>query len=77
MIFNKFKEMFPLKSFWKPWIYKVFENPELVRISGRVDRASATETVDSGSILGWVKSKTTKIDNHSFPAWRSKIKGSV
>ena len=37
-------------------------------ISGRVDRASATETVDSGSIPGRVKPKTIKIGIHSFPA---------
>ena len=37
-------------------------------ISGRVDRASATETVDSGSIPGRVIPKTIKIGIHSFPA---------
>ena len=37
-------------------------------ISGRVDRASATEMVDTGSIPGRVKSKTIKIGIHSFPA---------
>ena len=37
-------------------------------ISGRVDRASATEAVNSGSIPGRVKPKTIKIDIHSFPA---------
>ena len=37
-------------------------------IRGRVDRASATEAVDSGSIPGWVKPKTIKIGIHSFPA---------
>ena len=37
-------------------------------ISGRVDRASATETVDLGSIPGRVKPKSTKIGIHSFPA---------
>ena len=37
-------------------------------ISGRVDRASATETVDSDSIPGRVKSKTIEIGIHSFPA---------
>ena len=37
-------------------------------ISGRVDRASVTETVDSGSIPGRVKPKTIKIGIHSFPA---------
>ena len=36
-------------------------------ISGRVDRASATETVDSGSIPGRVIPKTIKIGIHSFP----------
>ena len=37
-------------------------------ISGRVDRASATEAVDSGSAPGLVKPKTIKIGIHSFPA---------
>ena len=37
-------------------------------ISGRVDRASATKTVDLGSIPGRVKPKTIKIGIHSFPA---------
>ena len=46
-------------------------------ISGRVDRASATEAVDTGSIPGRVKPKTIKIGIHSFPAWRSAIKGAV
>ena len=46
-------------------------------ISGHVDRASATETVDSGSIPGRVKSKTIKIGIHSFPAGRSAIKETV
>ena len=39
-----------------------------IPISGRVDRASATRAVDSGSIPGWVKPKTIKIGIHSFPA---------
>ena len=43
-------------------------------ISGRVDTEFATETVDSGSIPGWVKPKTTEIGIHSFPAWRLAIK---
>ena len=30
-------------------------------ISGREDRASATEAIDSGSISGWVKPKTKKL----------------
>ena len=37
-------------------------------IRGRVDRASASEVVDSGSIPGRVKPKTIKIGFHSFPA---------
>ena len=37
-------------------------------ISGRVDRASATEAVDSGSVPSRVKPKTIKIGIHSFPA---------
>ena len=37
-------------------------------ISGRVDRASATETVDSDLIPGRVKPKTIKIGIHSFTA---------
>ena len=45
-----------------------FKNSEHPRISGRVDRASATEAVDLGSILGRVKPKTIKIGIHSFPA---------
>ena len=43
-------------------------------ISGRVDRASATETVNSGSIPGRVKPKTINIGIHSLSAWRSTIK---
>ena len=34
----------------------------------RVDQASATEAVDSGSIPGWVKSKTIEICIPRFPA---------
>ena len=41
---------------------------KLKPIGGRVDRASATDTVDSGSIPGRVKPKTIKIGIHSFPA---------
>ena len=37
-------------------------------ISGRVDRASATEAVDTGSIPSRVKPKTIKIGIYSFPA---------
>ena len=41
--------------------------PQAKPITDRVDRASATETVDSGSIPDRVKPKTTKICTHSFP----------
>ena len=41
---------------------------------GQVDRAFTTETVNPGSIPGWFKPKTIKIDILSFPAWRSAIK---
>ena len=37
-------------------------------ISGRVDRASATQTEDTGSICDRVKPKSMKIGIHSFPA---------
>ena len=40
----------------------IFQKP----ISGRVDRASVTEAVDSSSIPG--RAKTIKIGIHSFPA---------
>ena len=42
--------------------------PLATLISGRVDRASATEAVNTGSIPGRVKPKTIKIGIHSFPA---------
>ena len=44
-------------------------------ISVRVlDKASATEAVDSVSIFGQAKPKTIKIGIYSFPARRSAIK---
>ena len=46
-------------------------------ISGRVDRTSAAETVDSGSIPNWVKPKTIKIGIHSFPTGRSALKETI
>ena len=47
----------------------ILSTPEIYQsISGRVDRASATEAVDTGSIPGRVKPKTTKIGIHSFRA---------
>ena len=36
-------------------------------ISGRVDRASASETVDASSITGQVKLNTIEIGIHNFP----------
>ena len=36
-------------------------------IGGQVDKATVTETVDSGSIPGRVKPKIIKIGIHSFP----------
>ena len=44
-------------------------------ISGRVDRASATEAVDSGSIPGRVKPKTVTIGIHSFMLDVQQLKG--
>ena len=44
---------------------------------GRVDRASATEMVGSGSIPGRVPPKTIKIGIYCLPASRSAIKGTV
>ena len=40
----------------------------LIPISGRVDRASATEAVDSDLIPSWVKPKTIKIGINSLSA---------
>ena len=45
-----------------------------IPISGRVDKASATKTVDTGSITGRIKSKTIKVGIHSLPVWRSTTK---
>ena len=47
------------------YIRKVYDSD---LICGRVDRAFATEAVDSVSIPSWVKPKTMKIGIHSFPA---------
>ena len=35
---------------------------------GRLDRASASEMADAGSILNQIKPKTTIIDIHNLPA---------
>ena len=45
-----------------------FSQNNLLPISGQVDRASATEAVDSSSIPYRVKPKTIKSGIHSFPA---------
>ena len=42
--------------------------PVLEPISGRMDRAPATETIYAGSIPVRVKPKTRKIGIHRFPA---------
>ena len=46
-------------------------------MSGRMERTSATETVDSGSITHCFKPKTIKIAIFSFPARRSAVKETV
>ena len=48
--------------------HQLKSTPMLEPLSGRVDRASATETIDAGSIPVRVKPKTRKIGIHSFPA---------
>ena len=50
---------------------------EFILLTKKATGASSTETVDSGSIPGQVIPKTIKIGIHSFPAWRSAIKGTV
>ena len=42
-----------------------------IPISGLVDRASASEVVDSGSIPSLVQPKTKKLVFTVYPAWRS------
>ena len=44
------------------------QNKRIQPISGLVDRASATEAVDLGSISARVKPKTIKIGIRSLPA---------
>ena len=44
---------------------------------GRVDRTSTSDTADFGSIPCGVKPTTIQIGIHSFPAWRSALKGTV
>ena len=46
-----------------PWRLMSIDLP----ISGPVDRAPAAEMVDSGSIPGRIKPKTTKIGIHKHP----------
>ena len=48
--------------------YVVYPTKAFKLSSGRMDRASATEAVDLGSIPGRVKPNTIKINIHSFPA---------
>ena len=49
--------------------------PHVKRSRGRLDWAFATETIDMVSIPSEIEPKTLKIDIHSFPAWRSALKG--
>ena len=56
---------------------KIIVTISLEPIRGWEDKASAAETVDSGSIPGLVKPKSAKVGFHSFPARRSAIKGTV
>ena len=42
-----------------------------------MDKASATEAVDSDSIPSLVKLNNIKIGIYSFPTWRSAIKEAV
>ena len=44
-------------------------------ISGRMNRESATDTVDTDSILGQVKPKTINFGVHSFPIDAQQLKG--
>ena len=46
-------------------------------IIGQVDRVSATESVDSGSIAAQIKPKALKIGVYSFPSYHLIIKGTV
>ena len=65
-LFRKFLWNSCVEQFWTyytdPWIYKLN-----LPISGPVNRAPATKTVDSGSITRRVKPKTIKIGIYSFP----------
>ena len=77
--FNEIKIFFKLRkklslNFWTALTTNSTPNP-LPR--GWVDRASATETVNSGSTPGRVEWKTIKIRICSFPAWLSATKKSV
>ena len=49
--------------------------PSKLNFRGRVDRASATETIDLGLVLSQFKPKTIKIGIHSFPADIQQYKG--
>ena len=65
---------------WMMLFYKYHQlksTPVLEPISGRMDKAPATETIYAGSIPVRVKPKTRKIGIHSFPAWRSANKRTV
>ena len=61
-----------------PWLFQLMNHILSVwwkfgTISGWVNRRSATEAVDSGSISGWIKPNFIEISNYSFPDWRLSI----
>ena len=45
-----------------------FDQNHQTKVSGRVDKAPVTETVNTGSIPGWVKSKAIKVSVCNFRA---------
>ena len=64
------------QSFGPRYFYRNLQGIPLVckPIAHRVDKASATETIDLGLISGRVKPKATNIAIHSFPALTFSIK---
>ena len=70
-IIGRSKLRYPLNCFEVMLLFQT------ITYYGRVDRASATETVDSASIHGRVTTNTIKIDVHSFTARRLATEGTV
>ena len=62
---------------FKDQVKKIDACYSIKSIGGRVDKVSATKTVDSSSIPDQVKPKAVKIGIHSFPASLSTIKRTV